>query len=78
MADYLTPMAGEMPDIEVAHIQTPTTVSELGAKGVGESGTGAAPAVVMNAVNDALRPFGARVTAQPMTPESILTALGKI
>ena len=78
MADYLTPMAGEMPDIDVAHIQTPTTVSELGAKGVGESGTGAAPAVVMNAVNDALRPFGARVTAQPMTPESILTALGKI
>ena len=78
MADYLTPMAGEMPDIDVTHIQTPTTVSELGAKGVGESGTGAAPAVVMNAVNDALRPFAARVTAQPMTPESILIALGRI
>jgi carbon-monoxide dehydrogenase large subunit len=78
MADYITPMAGEMPDIDVAHIQTPTTVSELGAKGVGESGTGAAPAVVMNAVNDAIRPFGARVTAQPMTPESVLLALGKI
>lgn len=78
MADYLTPMAGEMPDIDVTHIQTPTSVSELGAKGVGESGTGAAPAVVMNAVNDALRPFRARVTAQPMTPESILMALGKI
>lgn len=77
MADYLTPMAGEMPDIEVVHIQTPTSVSELGAKGVGESGTGAAPAVVMNAVNDALKPFGARVTCQPMTPESILIALGK-
>lgn len=78
MADYLTPMAGEMPDIEVAHIQTPTSVSELGAKGVGESGTGAAPAVVMNAVNDALLPFNARVNAQPMTPESVLTALGKV
>ncbi|MHA1108579.1 MAG: xanthine dehydrogenase family protein molybdopterin-binding subunit [Alphaproteobacteria bacterium] len=78
MADYVTPMAGEMPDIDVVHIQTPTTVSELGAKGVGESGTGAAPAVVMNAVNDALKPFGAKVTAQPMTPESVLQALGKI
>ncbi len=78
MADYLTPMAGEMPDIDVAHIQTPTGVSELGAKGVGESGTGASPAAVMNAVNDALRPFGARVKAHPMTPESLLTALGKI
>ena len=78
LADYLTPMASEMPDIDVAHVQTPTSVSELGAKGVGESGTGAAPAVVMNAINDALLPFGARVTTQPITPEVILTALGKI
>ena len=78
MADYLVPMAGEMPDIDVVHVQTPTSVSELGAKGVGESGTGAAPAVVMNAINDALRPFDARVTAHPITPESILLALGKI
>ncbi len=78
MADYLTPMAAEMPDIDVAHVQTPTSVSELGAKGVGESGTGAAPAVVMNAINDALLPFRARVTTQPITPEVVLTALGKI
>jgi carbon-monoxide dehydrogenase large subunit len=78
MADYLTPMAAEMPDIDVAHLQTPTSVSELGAKGVGESGTGAAPAVVMNAINDALLPFGARVATQPITPEVILTALGTI
>jgi carbon-monoxide dehydrogenase large subunit len=78
LADYLTPMAGEMPDIDVAHIHTPTSVSELGAKGVGESGTASAPAVVMNAVNDALRPLGARVAEQPMTPEVVLRALGKI
>jgi carbon-monoxide dehydrogenase large subunit len=50
----------------------------LGAKGVGESGTGAAPAAVMNAINDALRPFQARVSSQPITPERILSALGKI
>jgi CO/xanthine dehydrogenase Mo-binding subunit len=78
MADYLVPMAAEMPDIDVAHVETPTSASLLGAKGVGESGTGAAPAVAMNAVNDALRPFGVRVTTQPITPEVILTALGKI
>src|SRR4029079_15174027 len=78
MADYLVPMASEMPDIDVMHIQTPTSVSELGAKGVGESGTGAAPAVVMNAINDALLPFSARVTTQPITPEVVLTALAKI
>jgi CO/xanthine dehydrogenase Mo-binding subunit len=78
MADYLVPMAAEMPDIDVAHVQTLTTVSELGAKGVGESGTGAAPAVVMNAINDALSPFKTCVTTQPITPEVILTALRKI
>lgn len=78
LADYLVPMASEMPDIDVMHIQTPTSVTELGAKGVGESGTGAAPAVIMNAVNDALRPFNAHVTTQPITPEVILTTLGRI
>ena len=72
MVDYLTPMAAEMPDIDVAQCRRHTSVSELGAKGVGESGTGAAPAVIMNAVNDALRPFGARVTSQPITPEVLL------
>jgi carbon-monoxide dehydrogenase large subunit len=77
LADYLTPMAGEMPDIVVDHVQTPTRHTALGAKGAGESGTGAAPAVVMGAVNDALRPFGARVTVQPMTPEAVLAALAK-
>ena len=78
LADYLTPMAGEMPDIDVAHVQTPTTESELGAKGAGESGTAAAPAAVLNAVNDALRPFKARVWEQPITPDIVLTALGTI
>ncbi len=78
MADYLTPMSSEMPDITVEHVVTPTTASELGAKGVGESGTGAAPAALMNAVNDALLPFNSRVTAQPITPENVLMALGKV
>lgn len=78
MADYLVPMAAEMPDIEVGHVETPTTDSELGAKGVGEAGTAGAPAAVMNAINDALSPFNAQVTAMPFTPERILRALGKI
>lgn len=75
MADYLVPMAAEMPDIQVAHIETPTADSELGAKGAGEAGTAGAPAAVINAINDALRPLGARVTAQPATPERVLGAL---
>jgi len=78
MAEYLVPMAAEMPDIEVAHVVTPTKTSELGAKGAGEAGTAGAPGAVMNAINDALRPFQARVTAQPVTPERVLQALGKV
>ena len=76
MVDYLVPMAAEMPDIVLAHVETPTSVSGLGAKGVGESGTAAAPGTVFNAVNDALAPLGAAVGAIPITPDSILAALG--
>ena len=78
MADYLVPMAAEMPDIVVSHVQSPTKSSLLGAKGAGEAGTAGAPGAVMNAINDALAPFGARVSSQPITPEKILRALGKI
>lgn len=76
-ADYLVPMAYEMPDIEVAHTCTPTATSSLGAKGAGEAGTAGAAAAVMNAINDALQPFDARVTEQPFTPQRILRALGR-
>ena len=79
MADYLVPMAMEMPDIEVGHVVTPTADSELGAKGAGEAGTAGAPGSVMNAINDALRPLGAQpLTDMPFTPDKILRALGKI
>ncbi len=78
MADYLVPMASEMPDIEVAHVQTPTKTSMLGAKGAGEAGTAGAPGAVMNAINDAIAPFNARAYDQPITPEKILVALGKL
>jgi carbon-monoxide dehydrogenase large subunit len=78
MADYLVPMAVEMPDMEIDHVVTMTESSELGAKGAGEAGTAGAPAAVMNALNDALAHLGASVAAQPFTPERILKALGKV
>jgi CO/xanthine dehydrogenase Mo-binding subunit len=78
MADYLVPMSGEMPDIDVGHVVSPTLESELGAKGAGEAGTAGAAAAVANALNDALRPFGTIVTEIPLTPQVILTALGRI
>ncbi|WP_298871419.1 xanthine dehydrogenase family protein molybdopterin-binding subunit [uncultured Bradyrhizobium sp.] len=78
MADYLVPMSGEMPDIDVGHVVSPTRESELGAKGAGEAGTAGAAAAVTNAVNDALTPFDTIITEIPLTPQVILTALGKI
>ena len=79
MADYLVPMAVEMPDIDCGHVVSPTADSELGAKGAGEAGTAGAPASVMNAINDALRPLGAQpLTDMPFTPDKILRALGKV
>ena len=78
MADYLVPMAAEMPDIVVGHIQTPTKQSELGAKGAGEAGTAGAPGALMNALNDALSPFNASLNMQPFTPQRVLQALGKV
>lgn len=78
MADYLVPMAAEMPEIHVGHVETPTKESLLGAKGAGEAGTAGAPGALMNAINDALRPLGAVVTEQPFTPARILRALDTI
>jgi len=79
LMDYLVPMANEMPDIEVGHVVTPTADSELGAKGAGEAGTAGAPAAVMNALNDALRPLNAApLVEMPFTPERVLKALGRV
>ena len=78
MADYLVPMACEMPDIVIRHIETPTRDTELGAKGCGEAGTAASSGAVLNAVNDALAPLGASITELPMTPQRILRALGVV
>lgn len=76
LADYLVPMSCEMPDIVIAHMETPTRDTELGAKGCGEAGTAASSAAALNAVNDALAPLGAELTQIPMTPARILKALG--
>ena len=78
LADYLVPMAVELPEIIVGHVESRTFESDLGAKGAGEAGTAGAPAAIMNALNDALRPLEAKLTRQPFTPQRVLEALGKI
>jgi aerobic carbon-monoxide dehydrogenase large subunit len=75
MADYLAPMACEMPEIYVEQIETPERTTELGAKGVGELGLTGAMGALWVATNDALRPLGATIADQPFTPERILEAI---
>ena len=75
-ADYPVISSAELPSFELVHMETPTYVNPLGAKGFGESGTiGAIPAV-QNAVIDALSHLGVRHVDMPLTPERVWRALG--
>lgn len=78
LADYLVPMASDMPDIVIDHVHTPVPDTLLGAKGIGEAGTIGAAAAFVNAVNDALRAHGCAIAEIPCTPERILRALKRV
>jgi carbon-monoxide dehydrogenase large subunit len=71
-SEYLMPTAVEAPDIEVAHLVTPSPFSETGSKGMGEAPIIGSKAVVLTAVEDALSPFGIEVNDSPATPERVL------
>lgn len=78
LAEYLVPTSANMPDIVVEHVCTPVNGTLLGAKGLGEAGTIGSAAAFVNAVNDALRPFGCEIGEIPCTPERILRALKRV
>ncbi len=75
LADYHLPVAADIPPVRIVHMATPSPLSRYGQKGIGESGAIGPPAAIANAVNDALRPIGARVNEVPMTPERVLQAI---
>src|SRR5581483_6937577 len=75
LADFMPPTAREIPPIELHHIETLTPANNLNAKGLGEGGTIGAPAAVVNAINDALTPFGVEIDEIPATPQRIRAAL---
>jgi aerobic carbon-monoxide dehydrogenase large subunit len=75
LADYLPPTSSEIPPIELHHVESPAASSVTGAKGLGEGGTIGAPAAIINAVNDALSPFGVAIDEIPATPQRIRAAL---
>jgi carbon-monoxide dehydrogenase large subunit len=74
-ADYLLPGPTEIPAIRIYHLETPSPYTEFGIKGMGEGGAIAPPAVIFNAVNDALRSLGVELNETPLTPRRLLAAL---
>jgi carbon-monoxide dehydrogenase large subunit len=74
-ADYAFPSAAELPSFEVIHMETPTPINPLGAKGIGESGTIGSTPAVQSAVCDALLPLGVRHVDMPTTGERVWRAI---
>jgi len=75
LADYLIPSAADLPSFTTARTTTPSTLNPLGVKGVGEAGTIASTPAVVNAIVDALRPFGVSDVPMPCTPERVWRAI---
>jgi carbon-monoxide dehydrogenase large subunit len=75
LAEYLLPMAPNVPDVEIVHIESPSPNNPLGAKGAGEGGTIPAIAAIVSAVEDALSQWGIRISQAPITPQRICELL---
>jgi carbon-monoxide dehydrogenase large subunit len=74
-AEYLLPSAADLPSITSDRTETPSTTHPLGVKGVGEAGTIASTPAIVNAVVDALRPWGVHDIRMPLTPERVWRAV---
>jgi aerobic carbon-monoxide dehydrogenase large subunit len=75
LLDYHLPGAFEIPPIKIGHLHHPATATEYGMKGMGEGGAVAPPAVIANAVRDALAALGAEVNETPLTSQRVLAAI---
>ena len=75
MMDYAVPAADVLPSFEIDRTVTPSPVNPLGVKGAGEAGTNAASAAMVNAVVDALSPFGIKHIDMPLKPERVWRAI---
>ena len=75
LSDYPLPKARDLPRIETIHLEYPSPRNPLGVKGVGEGGAIAPPAALANAIEDALAPFGVRITEGPATPGRVVALI---
>jgi carbon-monoxide dehydrogenase large subunit len=78
MATYLVPSAAELPSFELDRTETPSPTNPLGVKGVGETGTIASSAAVINAVVDALSHLGVTDVQMPASPERVWRAIQEV
>ena len=78
LMDYCMPSAAQIPSLKIAHLHTPSPLNPLGVKGLGEGGAMAPPAAIANAVEDALRPYGVRIDATPITPSRLASRLAAL
>lgn len=77
LADYSIPLVGDVPAIEIEHVETPSPFNPEGIKGAGEAGTIAAIPTLVSAIEDALQPFGIRLNGVPISQETIALAVGR-
>jgi carbon-monoxide dehydrogenase large subunit len=75
LMDYAVPKADDLPPIETIHLEFASPRNPLGVKGLGEGGAISPPAAISNAIEDALAPFGVRVTETPVTPARVRALL---
>ena len=75
LMDYAVPKADDLPLIETVHLEFPSPRNPLGVKGLGEGGAISPPAAIANAIEDALAPFGVRITETPVTAARIVALL---
>ena len=73
--DYAMPRADDMPELSLDRTVTPSPLNPLGVKGVGEGGACVAPPAIVNAVVDALAPFGVTHVDSPLTAEKVWRAI---
>jgi carbon-monoxide dehydrogenase large subunit len=74
LLDYLLPTATEVPELEIEHVASPAQ-GPIDFRGVGESGAIGAPAALSNAIEDALAPFGVRITRKYLPPDVVLALI---
>jgi carbon-monoxide dehydrogenase large subunit len=72
LADYLLPLASDIPTLDVNLVEYPSTKNPLGVKGIGESGTVPAAAAIVSGIEDALQQYGIRIDEVPVNPARLL------